>query len=367
MSRSAQRADRRGRHSAELAVSRSLLFPGPMAPLSHLGATLLRHAVASGLRYALYQLGLPPPDKPPVRIHRLRLYLDGQELARHLAEQPGGSAAVAALIDPGGPAFAGREATPVAAANRPSEGAAQPASQAGLAATWRLTGAAAFQRLRLRLTPRPRTRPMLLARADCARFRAALSRRLPALNDAFLGELLASLARRDQRTGGRRPAPCLSTEAWKWSAGRRARLDHLGPPDLRDPSWASAPPDPLASRSQHTLPARRHPHRGRFRERYRSTLDALRPAFLEIAERAARRGVLQSADDAFFLPFDLADDLELETPPAWLGPAVATNRREYEALLAAPSPPDILTGSVSSPGRRNERSVWARQPLALLL
>ena len=72
------------------ALSRALLTPGPLPPLSHFGVTLLRHAVGTGLRYALYQLGLPVPEAPPVRIVRLRLYLDDARFVPLLAETPGG-------------------------------------------------------------------------------------------------------------------------------------------------------------------------------------------------------------------------------------------------------------------------------------
>src|SRR5258706_3258425 len=61
---------------ARPAYSRSLLLPGPLPPLSHFGITLLRYAVGTGLRYALYHLGLPLPDSPPVKIIRLRPDLD---------------------------------------------------------------------------------------------------------------------------------------------------------------------------------------------------------------------------------------------------------------------------------------------------
>ena len=56
-------------------LSRALLVPGPLPPSSHLGLTLLRHVAASGLRYALYHLGLPLPESPPVRFVRLRFAL----------------------------------------------------------------------------------------------------------------------------------------------------------------------------------------------------------------------------------------------------------------------------------------------------
>ena len=69
-------------------ATNDLLLPGVQPPLSHFGATLLRHVVVTGLRYTLYHLGLPLPDKAPLRIDRLRLYFDTRALAGLLDETP---------------------------------------------------------------------------------------------------------------------------------------------------------------------------------------------------------------------------------------------------------------------------------------
>ncbi len=65
-------------HSDLPRISRSLLTPGAQPPLSQFGLTLLRHVVATSLRYSLYQLGLPLPESPPVRLLGLRLFLDAK-------------------------------------------------------------------------------------------------------------------------------------------------------------------------------------------------------------------------------------------------------------------------------------------------
>src|SRR4051812_49542091 len=81
--------------------SRTLLTPGPLPPLSHLGLSLLRVSVESGLRYALYHLGLPAPESAPTVAIRLRLYLDAHQLRARLTPVPGGAAVVGALLEPG--------------------------------------------------------------------------------------------------------------------------------------------------------------------------------------------------------------------------------------------------------------------------
>ena len=97
-------------------LSRSLLVPGPQPPLSHLGATLMRHVVGTVVRYSLYQLGLPMPDGPPVRILRLRVFLDAAPLLATLRTQPAGPEVVAALISPRGAGDLDAEAGRVRAA-----------------------------------------------------------------------------------------------------------------------------------------------------------------------------------------------------------------------------------------------------------
>src|SRR5688572_10012940 len=83
-------------------LSRSLLAPGPQPPLSHLGASLMRHVWGTVVRYSLYQLGLPMPEGPPVRILRLRVFLDAVPLAAAVRSHPGGAEVMSALLLPGG-------------------------------------------------------------------------------------------------------------------------------------------------------------------------------------------------------------------------------------------------------------------------
>jgi hypothetical protein len=314
-------------------MSRALLTPGPLPPLSHLGVTLLRHAVGSGLRYALYLLGLPVPEAPPVRIVRLRLYLDDVKLAALLAEAPGGTEVAAALADPGG-------------------SGSLPSGARGLAA------AAACHRFRLRL-PRPgvgRGRRGATASGGfpgvgspeslAERFRAELSRGLPHTNEALLADLLAALARRRRRARGEEVPPVLSRTARRLLTGRRVDLHRFGPPDLLLPSWAETRERAAEARSpvaSPPLPAA-DPLRGRFREAYRTLLDRLRPFYLATAASAVSRGLLESPEDAFFLPLDLAGDLVQEQRPAWLDGAVRANRAEHEALRRSPAPPERVTG-----------------------
>ncbi len=313
-------------------LSRALLLPGPLAPHTHFGVTLLRHVVLTGLRSALHRLGLPLIRGAPVRIVDLRLYLDATALEEALGEAPGAAEAVAALVDPGGVAV-------------PSPAGA------------RLAGAASLHRLRLAFQPCP-SRPAVArggGEPPWRRFRDGLSALLPPLNDALLAELLASLARRRARAGGRSPSPCLGREAWLLRAGRPARLDCLGPPEPMLPSWASRPElaeTARAAEAGRPLPAR-HRLRGRFRELYRAVLDVLTPAYRRLAEEAARRGVLDDPADAFFLPLDVAEDLTAEGRPAWLAAAVAANRREYLALQGRPAPADRLAAgapAAAAPG-----------------
>jgi hypothetical protein len=327
----------------EMGLSRALLFPGPAPPLSHFGVTLLRHVVVTGLRFGLYQLGLRPPEKPPIRIHRLRLYLDGAALAAALADQPGAEEVVAALVVPGG----------VAAAPRLSR---------------RLAGAATFHRLRLCL-PRLAARPRLSRDSGPSQaFHAALSRLLPRLRDAFLAELLAALERRGRRRRGEVAPPCLGEHAWRLLSGRRPRLEFLGEPDPYAESWSCLPDAARAAAdamAQQPVPPR-HRMRGSFREHYRAALDRLRPLFLKLAREAARRGLLRRPEEAFYLPFDLAADLERSDRPTWLEPALAANRREHESLLQRPSPAEILAADVEPTELHDGPERWILQPLVPL-
>jgi hypothetical protein len=308
-------------------LSRALLTPGPLPPLSHLGVTLLRHAVGTGLRYALYHLGLPIPEAPPVRIVRLRLYLDGGKLAALLASAPGGEEVAAALIDPGG---------------------------AGVLPPGALAAAAAFHRLRLRL---PRLalsrRPALPAAAGSgaelfAAFRTELSRGLPRTSDALLADLLSALARRARRARGEAVPPAFSREASRLLAGRRADLHRLGPPDLLLPSWAAIPDQAPRARRPSPLPPA-DPLRGRFREVYRALLDRLAPLYRALAAAAVAQGLLDAEEDAFFIPLDLAGDLAQERKPTWLAAAVRANRAEHEGARSTAAPPDRLAGPEEAP------------------
>lgn len=293
-------------------LSRSLLLPGPLPPNSHFGVTLLRHVVATGLRSSLHRLGLPLLPAAPVRIVQLRLYLDRQALQRELGAATGAAEAIGALLDPAGLA---------------------PQTPGGA----RLRGAGLLHRALLWRSPKPPS-PAAQQGAPLARFRAALSALLPALSDGLLADLLASLARRRDRSAGQRRPPCLGREGWRFHAGHQALLERLGPPEPLLPSWAAGgvPAVPTGE-----LPPR-HRYRGRFREQYRAALDLLVPSYLRLARQATANGLLDEPDDAFFLPLDLADDLAAKRRPDWLAAAVATNRREYMACRTRPSPPEQI-------------------------
>jgi hypothetical protein len=294
------------------------MLPGPLPPHSHFGVTLLRHVVATGLRSALHRLGLPLIPVAPVRVVELRLYLDRDALARQLEGVASARQAIGALIDPAGVA----ERTPGDA---------------------RLAGAGLLHRVRLRRPPRLR-RPVVESGPPLEEFRFTLTALLPALSDALLAELLSALARRRDRADGRQQPPCLSHQAWRFHNGRSARLDCLGPPEPLLASWAvTDAPLPPAGESPP-----RHRYRGRFREQYRAALDLLTPSYRRLAELATAGGLLDDPSDAFFLPLDLADDLAADHRPAWLAPAIATNRREYMACRTRPAPPDLIDADVES-------------------
>ncbi len=340
-----------------LVASRALLTPGPLAPLSHLGVTLLRHIVATGLRYALYQLGLPMPEAPPVRIVRLRLYLDAGRLMDLLAGAPGGAAVAAALIEPGG------------AGALPAEGR-------------RIGAALAFHRARLRLAPR-RVRaglsgrepslPSPPAKASLAAFEAGLARVLPATSDALLADLAAAIDRRGRRArcGDGAAPPAITPAARRLLAGegsaarRAADLAGFGAPDLRAAAWSARPA--LAAAACRALagwplpPV--DPLRGRFRETCRAALAQLAPSFGALAAAAAARGLLDAADDAFFIPFDLIGDLAGERRLAWMEAAVVTNRAEHAALRQAAEPLDLLTALQETTPDAGERAEWDLAPL----
>lgn len=331
-------------------ASRTLLFPGPIAPLSHFGVTLLRHVVITGLRAAFHHLGLPLPEQAPVRIYRLRLYLDTDALRILLQSRSEGDTesdeVLGALIDPAGCSRAARSAS-------------------------RLRGALWFHRTRLRLGgfPAPQPASPLPIHSDPAQMwrvtGQTLTELLPTLCDAFLAEIVASTTRRRQRFRGIPTPPCLGPEAWKWVEEKNARLAFLGAPDPLVSSWENSGTVPKRDKKTISLVTKVpiHPLRGRFREHYRAALNAFRSQYEVLGESAVRRNILERQSDAYFLPFDLAGDLAAASRPAWLDDAIASNRKEYEALQSAPSPPELLSGEPEELTGSSASEEWDASPL----
>jgi hypothetical protein len=299
-----------------------------LPPLSHLGATLLRHSVHTALRYALYQLGQHAPKSPPVRFVSLRLYLDAPALRESLGSVTDSEEILGALLDPGGIAFV-------------------PLSR-------RLRGTLWFHRRRLGAKTSGVGRWLWSSPGITARDRkpgAQLSDLLPGLGDALLGELVAVLDRRRSRAAGKRAAAVQSFEAARFLEGDKADLSRLGLPDPIAASWGgSKPPVAPGTSVPEDLRCPHHRFRGGFRERYRQILDRLRPSLLELAERAVAKGYLASAEDLFFLPFDLIDDLDADTKPRWLDGAIESNRAEWRELRGRKAPADTL-GNVAPAAR----------------
>ena len=296
------------------------------------------------MRYSLYHLGFEPPEKPPIRIARLRLYFDGPALRETLARVPGGDEVTAALVDPGGAGRLPREAGRVAAA-------------------------AFFHRVRLRFrrrrSPAPPRDSGKAQDTLWRRFEGHLAEGLRCLNEAFLAELLAALARRKRRDAGENVPPCLSRAASRWIRSGEA-LDLLGPPDpltpaREDEASSRAALEPFLPNDGEAATCR---VRGTFRHGYRGLLNTLRPSYLALARDAVERGALREEEDAFFLPFDLAADLAVEPAPRRLPGAVASNRREYESLLQLPGPPEVLPEGKASvdpecvPPRWPAAAIW---------
>jgi hypothetical protein len=327
------------------AFSRALLTPGPMPPLSHLGVTLLRHAVGTGLRYALYHLGLPVPASPPVRAIRLRLYLHGKDLRPLLADAPGGEEVLGALLEPEGEARL-------------------PAIPSGLGA------ALAFHRVRLLRFRPPSHLPPVLRGDESAEevwqlFRSTLSRLLPRVGDALLADLIAAINRRTARAAGEEAPPVLSRAAWNLRARGRAHLSLFGPSDLLTPSWARTPEKAEAAcKALESQPLPGHDrYRGRFRESWRAALDRLAPIYDTFARQAADRGLLDTPEDAWFLPLDLAGDLTASERPPWLPTAVRSNRAEHDSLRRAAEPLDRMTESQEMAPAGGARPEWDWTPL----
>lgn len=327
------------------AYSRALLIPGPLPPLSHFGVTLLRHAAGTGLRYALYHLGLPVPEVPPFKTIRLRLYLDARELRTLLNHAPGGGDVLAALLEPGGTGSLPAAARPLAAA-------------------------LGFHRVRL-LRFRPPPSRSLEPRRDEApeelwrRFRIHLTRLLPRVNDALLADVIASVNRRAARAAGENLPPVLSRAAWELRTGGEADLRLFGPPDPLAPSWIEEPARVRAAREalhRYEVPGPDR-YRGRFREAYRALLTQLAPVYRALARSAVERGFLADPDDAFFVPFDLAGDLAAARKPSWLQAGARSNRNEYESLRQAAEPLDLMSGDRDMAPVAADSPEWEWAPL----
>jgi hypothetical protein len=325
--------------------SRALLLPGPLPPLSHFGATLLRHGVATGLRYSLYHLGLPMPEAAPVKIVRLRLYLDARELRSLLTPAPGGADVVAALLEPG-------------------EFGSQPAIARPLAA------ALSFHRVRLLPFRPPAVRPTELNGSETPeelwrQFRDRLSRVLNRTNDALLADLISAIDRRTLRARGEDVPPVLSKGAWTLRTHGRGDLARFGLPDPLAPCWKEKPEQAFAAR--HAL--ERHPvpphdrYRGRFREAWRAALNQLTPLYRALARSAAERRLLAEPDDAFFIPSDIAGDLAGPHKPGWIDDAVRGNRAEYQSLRKAAEPLELMSEKQEMAVDGGERPEWGWAPL----
>lgn len=326
--------------------SRALLLPGPLPPLSHFGVTLLRHAVATGLRYSLYHLGLPLPEGAPVKIVRLRLYFDARELRSLLTNAPGGPDVVAALLEPGQIGSRPAVAPPLAAA-------------------------LSFHRVRLLPFRPPAHRPVALTGRETPEelwrlFRERLTRVLNRTNDALLAELVSSLDRRALRARGESVPPVLSKGAWTLRTYGRVDLRRFGLPDPMAPSWEEKPDLATAARQAlepHPLPGHDR-YRGRFRESWRAALSQLAPIYRALARSAAERRLLADPEDAFYIPLDTAEDLAASHKPGWIEGAVRNNRAEYDSLRKAAEPLDLMSEKQEmAPCRGGEQPEWDWGPL----
>jgi hypothetical protein len=322
--------------------SRALLLPGPLPPISHFGVTLLRHAVGSGLRYALYHLGLPVPETPPVEIIRLRLYINAKALRPLLTPAPGGADVVAAILEPGG------------TGSRPAEART-------------LVDALSFHRLRLLPFRVPARRHVELRGQETpeelwGRFRQRLDRVLRRTNDALLADLISSIDRRALRARGEAVPPVLSRAAWNLRTRGRGNLRRFGLPDVMVPSWEEEPA--LCEGTRHALAPHSVPghdrYRGRFREAWRVALSELAPIYRALAASAVHHGLLKEPDDAFFLPFEAVCQLA-RGQRSWL--EAMDNRAEYADARKAAEPFDVLSDRQETSPMEGERPEWAWAPL----
>ena len=323
-------------------LSRSLLTPGPQPPVSHFGLTLLRHVVATALRYSLYQLGMPVPDAPPIRILRLRLYLEATPLRALLGDLAGGERLLAALLQP----------------------------SAGVSTTLptSIRTAAALHRLRLRLGLHRRRRGKRVAAEGSPReqlwcsFEDRVQRAQPRLGDAMLAEILAVLRKQD--VASEEPAVLLGRQAWRALSGGRCDYSQLGPLDPLHPSWAEDEPRyaNLLDRIR-PIETTRAGSRGSFREAYRGFLSEVRPSLVAFGENAEAEGVVERRTDLFFIPFQLCDELLGKRRPAWFDVTVATNRQEYEGLLQTAEHADEIHGSPALAEMVDRSADWELAPV----
>ena len=363
-------------------LSRSLLVPGPQPPLSHLGASLMRHVVGTVVRYSLYQLGLPMPDGPPVRILRLRVFLDAVPLAAALRSHPGGAEVMQALLLPGGAGELDSSAGRVRAAaslhrarlaafgprrGRVGAGAAPAGATrdaAVAAASGQVAGAPGASSTG---EPTSQTREQLWAAVG-----AVLSGQIPYLCDAALGELVTSLGRRRLRHRGNDPGGALGLVAMQAHQGRAPDLTALGALDPMAPSWAesSVAPDEISSRAQRARADAALPkhsgRRGGFREAYRWVLSELRPLMVELGNRGVAEGIVDASDDVFFIPFDLGVELAAPKRPSWLTAAVGANRREHMALSLEPEHADSFDVPPALAPLHDRSADWDITPLRLV-
>lgn len=324
------------------AYSRALLLPGPLPPLSRFGVSLLRHAVGSGLRYALYHLGLPVPETPPVEVIRLRLYLDAKALRSLLTHAAGGADVVAALLEPGG------------RGSRPAEART-------------LADALAFHRIRLLPFRVPSRRRVQLTGDEPLEeiwlcFRQRLERVLVRTHDALLADLISAMDRRAARAQGEDVPPVLSRGAWNLRTRGRGDLRRFGLPDPLAPSWEEKPE--LLAGARHALEPHAAPgqdrYRGRFREAWRAALGELAPICRVLGESAVRRKLLKEPDDVFFLSFESAGQLA-RGQRSWL--EAMDNRAEYVSFRKSLEPFDILTDRQEASPMEGERPEWTWSPL----
>ena len=175
----------------------------------------------------------------------------------------------------------------------------------------------------------------------------------------MLWEVCEAIHRRQRRAQGVDVEPALGREAWQWRRGGRAVLSSLGAPDPLLPCWTdeATRPRQVAQDDLGPLP-RLHSGRGSFREGYRRFLSELRPTLFEIGWLGKDEGVFDEADDVFFIPFDLGEELGKPAPAAWVKAAMATNRREYEGFEAEPEHADEVRGSPAMAKLEDRSSEW---------